>query len=92
MPPLSSVYSNENFGIEVESEGLNSGVYFGTASDKSYSKAFNLINTDRVNDGKNVKCTVGMEFKFRYVGILSQVKWFLDTIPDRAAFANNVEF
>jgi uncharacterized repeat protein (TIGR04076 family) len=68
LPPLSSVYSNENFGIEVESEGLNSGVYFGTASDKSYSKAFNLINTDQVKDSKNVKCTVGMEFKFRNTG------------------------
>jgi len=90
-PPLSTIYSNDNFGIEVESESLNSGVYFGTASDKSYSKAFNLINTDQVND-KNVKCNVGMEFKFGYVGILSQVKWFLDNIPDRAAFQNNVEF
>ena len=90
-PPLSTTYSNENFEIEVESENLNSGVTFGTATDKTYALAFNGINTDQVND-KAVTCNVGMEFKFGYVGILSQVKWFLDTIPNRAAFEKNVEF
>ena len=85
LPPLSTKYSNTNFGIEVESENLNSGVTFGTASDKSYAFAFNGINTDVVND-KLASCNVGMQFKFGYVGILSQVKWFLSTIPDRAAF------
>ena len=70
---------------------MNSGVTFGTTSDKSYAFAFNNINTDRVDD-KAATCHVGMQFKFGYVGILSQVKWFLDTIPDRGAFENNVEF
>jgi hypothetical protein len=33
LPKLSTIYSNENFAIETESEDLDSGKYFGTAED-----------------------------------------------------------
>jgi hypothetical protein len=57
LPKLSTVYSNENFGIETESEDLDSGKIFGTADD--YELAFDgdllITPTD-----ESEECILGM--------------------------------
>jgi len=43
LPSLSTIYSNENFGIITQSEDLDSGAYFGTADDNSIAFDGNLL-------------------------------------------------
>lgn len=74
MPALSTIYSNENFAIELESEDLDSGKYFGTADDNSLVFDGDLLVPSTDN---NEYCVIGMAFKEAHVGMLSQVKWFM---------------
>ena len=90
VPSVSTTYSNENFAIEVPSESLNSGVYFGSKTE-SADLAFDKLTMTQFDDNSKV-CHVGMEFKKGYIGMLEQVKYFLKEIPDRRSFVGNLEF
>jgi hypothetical protein len=46
-PGVSTTYSNANYGIEKQSERLDSGKYFATNQDEAY-KAFNNVLTDTI--------------------------------------------
>jgi hypothetical protein len=74
LPGLSTIYSNENFGIATESEDLDSGKYFGTADDNSLVFNGDLLVSPSDN---NEFCSVGMAFKENHVGMISQVKYFM---------------
>jgi hypothetical protein len=88
VPSVSTTYSNENFKIEVPSESLNSGVYFGNNGDSAKLAFDNQIITKYESDSK--VCYVGMQFKLGYVGMLEQVKFFLKEIPNRISFVYNL--
>jgi hypothetical protein len=81
LPKMSTVYSNENFGIETESDDLDSGKYFGTAEDIEIAFDGSLLTTP---EDESEECVLGMAFKEGHVGLLSQVKFFL---PDMDADA-----
>jgi hypothetical protein len=68
LPKLSTVYSNENFGIETESEDLDSGKFFGTADDieRAFDGSLLVTPTD-----SNEECILGMSFKENHVGMIS---------------------
>lgn len=91
LPNLSTIYSNENFGIALESEDLDSGHYFGTAEDNSIAFDGNLLvpTTDDSNT-----CIIGMAFKENHVGMISQVKYFMQdmTADDKAVFVDSTVF
>ena len=90
VPSVSTTYSNENFKIEVPSENLNSGKFFGTNASQA-PRAFDNKPMTLVNDNEKV-CNVGMEFKKGYIGAITQVKYFLKEIDNRASFENNLAF
>jgi len=69
LPKLSTVYSNENFGIATESKDLDSGRYFGTFSDASIVFDGNLLITPTSTSSN--ECHVGMGFKRGHVGMIS---------------------
>ena len=74
LPPVSTIYSNENFFIATETEDLDSGVYFGTATD--LATAFDGVMTNTPTDSSS-ECSLGMQFKENHVGMISQVKYFM---------------
>jgi len=90
VPSVSTTYSNQNFKIEVPSESLNSGVYFGNWEEKAKLAFDNQIITKYESNSK--VCHFGMVFKKGYVGMLEQVKYFLKEIPNRASFVDNLHF
>jgi hypothetical protein len=68
-------------------------VYFGNVGTTNLKNAFdNSIYTDQGNTSS--KCTVGMQFKEGYIGLLSQVKYFIKNIPSsaRARYVDNLVF
>lgn len=87
LPSLSTIYSNENFGIVTQSEDLDSGAYFGTADDNSIAFDGNLLvpTTDSTET-----CVIGMAFKENHVGMISQVKYFMQDMDsnEKALFVD----
>jgi hypothetical protein len=77
VPAISTIYSDEEFAIATETEDLDSGVYFGTASEPAIAFDGNMLNN--ADDSSN-PCSLGMAFKEGHVGMLSQVKWFMPDI------------
>lgn len=88
LPQMPTSYANTNFGIVQESEDLRSDRFFG--SNANYLKAFDDNNGEGPGDFTS-NCHIGMEFNQGFVGILSQVKFFLKKV-NLATFTNNLEF
>lgn len=88
VPGMPTSFSNSNFGILTESEDLKSGNYFG--SNANYLLAFDDNNGVGPNDN-SASCHIGMKFNPGFVGILSQVKFFLNNV-DLATFNGNLVF
>jgi hypothetical protein len=91
LPKMSTVYSNENFGIETESEDLDSGKYFGTAEEIEIAFDGSLLTTP---EDDSEECVLGMAFKEGHVGLLSQVKYFLPDmdVDEKALIVGNTQF
>jgi hypothetical protein len=93
LPPLSTIYSNTNFQIATESEDLRpqNGAFFG--SNANYAKVFDNNNLNDAGDTSS-NCHVGVRFTTGHVGMLSQVKYFLDDITDQnlATFSGQITF
>ena len=89
LPSISTTYSDENFQISTPRENLNSGVFFGTASDNSI--AFDGVLTNTISD-ESQPCNTGMSFKEGHVGMLSQVKYFMPRLNDKSILVNNTFF
>jgi hypothetical protein len=87
LPSLSTVYSNENFGIATVGV-INSGKYFGTGSNPENAFDGDWLN---VNSDSSSDCNLGMEFKEGFVGLLNQVKYFLGE-GDHASLSGNLIF
>mmetsp|Transcript_41647 Transcript_41647/g.63631 ORF Transcript_41647/g.63631 Transcript_41647/m.63631 type:complete len:163 (-) Transcript_41647:5785-6273(-) len=89
VPPVATVYSNENFGIEKDSHDLDSGIYFGTG--KNVSTMFDNDLTVANEDGSS-ECIIGMAFKEEHVGFLSQVKFFMGDIGSKDPYDGVLAF
>jgi hypothetical protein len=89
LPSLPTTYSNTNFEIEPVSENLNSGIYFGADSAKlAFDGSIYTVPSETSSSG-----VIGMQFLPGFVGLISQVKYFIGEIPaDRARYVDNVAF
>jgi len=88
VPAIGTTYSNREYGIEVEDEDMKTGNYFGSNAD--YMKAFD--DELGVGSGDNsANCEIGMEFNQGFVGLLGQVKFFLNNV-DLAKFDGQLVF
>lgn len=88
MPRISTIYSNENYGIMTKSENLKAKKYFGTAAD--FELAFDdkmLVNPTDTSLTPNL----GLQFKDGHVGMISQVKYFLKDF-NKNSMVNNTVF
>jgi len=77
VPAIGTTYSNREFGIETENEDLKTGNYFG--SNANFMMAFD----DDLGTGpgdNTANCDIGMEFNQGFVGLLGQVKFFLNGV------------
>lgn len=77
LPGLSTIYSNTNFNISEESDNLKATSYFGTSND--YLLAFD-DKLPITPASSSSTCNLGMVFKEGHVGVLTQVKYFINEI------------
>lgn len=89
LPRISTNYSNTNFGIKESSENLKPKQYFG-----------NFVNYTWLFDGnllKNPKPTAansfaGFDFGEGYVGLLSQIKFFMGQYSSKTTYEGKLSF
>ena len=90
MPSISTTYSNTNFQIEKVSENLRPFKTFGTNANHALVFDNNLLNN--AGDTTAADCTIGAEFRDGFVGLISQVKWFMGDINDKSIFNATTKF
>ena len=90
LPPISTAYSDENFGIGSETHSLQTGRYFGTGD--NYARLFDsdIVFEDQTTSG--TECFAGMEFREGFVGMLSQVKYFMGDVDNKEDYAGFMKF
>lgn len=91
MPKISTVYSNANYFIETSQDDLRFRRTFGTLSDVATVFDHQLTMPSTV-DSSQSECYVGGSFKENHVGMLSQVKYFMGDIEDKAQYADLLKF
>lgn len=95
MPPLSTVYSDEQFTIGEQQEDLRPRAVFGTLVDNNVPFDDILVTHpeegDMIDGGEVPSyCQIGFSFKAEHVGLLRQVKWFLKDVQDKYLFTDDV--
>lgn len=78
VPAIATAYSNEQFKIFEDSDDLQSGSYFG--SHAGFEKAFDNNTMTDSGTPKRATCHTGLKFSEGFVGMISQVKFFLHKI------------
>jgi hypothetical protein len=90
VPAISTTYSNSNFKIENVSEDLKPAQTFGTNANHALVFDNNLLNN--AGDTTAADCTIGAEFRDGFVGLISQVRWFMSDIADKSVFNATTKF
>lgn len=88
LPAIPTTYSTNTYSVGRLETALNSGVYIGESDAKI---AFDGSIFTRVNSNEST-CKIGMQFKEGYVGIVQQVKYFINYITDRTQYEDNLMF
>jgi len=88
LPPVSTIYSIENYNIQL-SHTLE-GEAFSSFAAGTYI-AFDGDNSVPFGDTTSNPCYVGLAMKSGYVGIVSQVKFFMNEF-DRDTFVDSLSF
>jgi len=86
---MSTVYSNNNFKIEIESEDLKPRTFFGNVED--VTMAFDDILSIQPEQTAQT-CEIGAGFKADHVGMLSQMKYFMGDITDITLYKDKLKF
>jgi hypothetical protein len=88
---MSTIYSNEQFGIEVQKEDLKFRRTFGNLQDISMPFDDQLL-LQAIGKSGETNCQFGGSFKENHVGMISQVKYFLPEIEDKTIYVDKLKF
>lgn len=86
---MSTVYSNANFNIETESEDLKPRTFFGNINDVAL--AFDGKLAIQTSNSQST-CEIGAGFKADHVGMLSQLKYFMNDIDNPSLYDGILKF
>jgi len=89
VPSLTTIYSATNHRIS--EAGVLQGTWFASNTDQMavLSDYNNIVD---YSDSTASGCFFGMEFKQGHVGVLDEVKFFINNLYDKTPFANNLVF
>jgi hypothetical protein len=90
VPKISTTYSNSNFKIEEPSQDLVPGKSFGTNGDHANVFDNNLLNNQ--GSDSTADCHIGAEFKEGFVGLISQVRWYMGDINNKELYNATTKF
>ena len=71
---------------------LHDGTWTGTASDAELAKLIDTKNMIDMNDDTTSDCYFQIQYKDNHVGVLDEVKFFVNKLIDKSPFENNLVF
>lgn len=90
LPLVSTAYSASNF--EIVTEGiLHDGTWTGTASDEELAKLIDGKNMIDMSDSSS-NCYFQIQYKENHVGVLDEVKFFMNRLTNKTPFVDNLVF
>lgn len=86
---MPTLFSNLNYNIAKPSEDLAVFKHFG--SNANFAKVF---DNDLLNSAKDSSSApyIGVEFNVGFVGLISQVRYYIQQIDDKADFQDKTKF
>jgi len=92
VPHVSTAYSSANF--EVVTSGVISGLgtWTGTATDSELAKLTDNKNMVDMIDDTSADCYFQIQFKEAHVGVLEEVKFFINEMFDKTPYVGNLVF
>ena len=91
LPHVSTAYSADTF--EIVTEGvLHDGTWTGTASDEELAKLIDGKNMIDMSDSTSTGCYFQIQYKENHVGVLDEVKFFINQLLDKSPFQDNLVF
>lgn len=91
LPVVSTAYSASTFEIVKEGK-LHDGTWTGTASDEQLAGLIDGLNMIDMEDGTSTDCYFQIQYKENHVGVLDEVKFFVNTLIDKNPFDGNLKF
>ena len=88
---VSTAYSAANFEI-VKKGTLHDGTWTGTASAEELAKLIDTNNMNAVADSTASDCYFQIQYKENHVGVLDEVKFFVNKLLDKSPFSDNLVF
>lgn len=71
---------------------LHEGIWTGTASDTELAKLIDNKNMIDMQDSTSSNCYFQIQYKENHVGVLDEVKFFVNTLTDKTPFVGNLVF
>ena len=91
LPYVSTAYSASNF--EIVTQGMiHDGTWTGTASDEELAKLIDQKNMIDMIDETSTDCYFQIQYKENHVGVLDEVKFFVNQLIDKSPFDGNFKF
>ena len=91
LPYVSTAYSATEF--EIVTQGiLHDGTWTGTASDEELAKLIDTKNMIDMIDATSSECYFQVQYKENHVGVLDEVKFFINRLVDKSPFEDNLVF
>ena len=91
LPYVSTAYSASNF--EIVTQGiLHDGTWTSTASDAELAKVIDGKNMIDMIDSTSSDCFIQIQYKENHVGVLDEVKFFINRLVDKSPFEGNLVF
>ena len=91
LPYVSTAYSASEYSI-VQSGTLHDGTWTGTASDEELAKLIDEVNMIDMTDSTATDCYFQIQYKPDHVGVLDEVKFFINQLTDKTPFNGNLKF
>jgi len=90
LPHIVTAYSASAYDVVVPGP-LHSGTWTGTASDTELAKLIDGKNTVDMTDS-NTDCHFQVQYKENHVGVLEQVKFFINEMIDKSPYVGSLVF
>ena len=91
LPLVSTAYSASNF--EIVTQGMiHDGTWTGTASDAELAKLTDGKNMVDMEDDTATDCYFQIQYKENHVGVLDEVKFFVNKLINKTPFVGNFKF
>ena len=92
VPHITTAYSAASFEVVISGVISDDGTWTGSASDSELAKLIDNKNMVDMVDDTNADCYFQIQFKEAHVGVLEEVKFFINEMFDKTPYVGGLVF